>query len=417
MKVKPIEIKKIELAKENLKEVVLETGLQYNLRFSNIFNSSIWFKREDLQKVRSFKIRGAFNKINSLDNEEKKKGIVCSSAGNHAQGVALSCNKLQINGVVYMPTITPKQKVEQVKMFGGKYIKVRLEGDTYDDAYVYAKKYCELENKCFIHPFDDLKVIEGQATLALEILKQAKNKIDYIFAPIGGGGLISGIISVFKQLSPETKIIGVEPEGAPSMKVSLERNKVETLSKIDPFVDGAAVKKVGDISFSLCKQYLDDIILVPEGKVCQTILDMYNKDAIVVEPAGAISISALDYYSEKIKNKNVVCLICGSNNDITRMSEIKEKALLFGNLKHYFVINLPQRAGALKEFVTEILGPNDDITHFEYTKKNYREKGHAVVGLEIKNKKDLSPLIERMKANGFYDEYLNNKESLGQILI
>ncbi len=401
MKVEPIDIKKIELAKENLKEVVLETELQLNLRYSEIFNSSIWFKREDLQKVRSFKIRGAFNKISSLSDKEKLNGVVCSSAGNHAQGVALSCNKLQIEGVIYMPTITPKQKVEQVKMFGGKYVKVRLEGDTYDDAFISAKKYCELENKYFIHPFDDIKVIEGQATLALETIKQSKNKIDYIFAPIGGGGLISGIISVFKQLSPDTKIIGVEPAGAPSMKVSLEKNMIETLSKIDPFVDGAAVKKVGEIGFSLCQQYLDDIILVPEGKICQTILDMYNKDAIVVEPAGAMSIAALDYYKENIKAKNVVCLICGSNNDITRMSEIKEKALLFGNLKHYFVIKLPQRAGALKEFLTQILGPNDDITHFEYTKKNFREKGHAVVGLEIKNEKDLSPLIERMKANGF----------------
>ncbi|MBM77954.1 MAG: threonine dehydratase [Crocinitomicaceae bacterium] len=417
MKFKPIEIKAIELAKKKLQDVVLETELQYNARYSDALKSSIWFKREDLQKVRSFKIRGAYNKISSLNNEDKLKGVVCSSAGNHAQGVALSCNKLQIDGVIYMPTITPNQKIEQVKMFGGKFIEVRLEGDTYDDAFSAAKKYCELENKCFIHPFDDLKVIEGQATLALETICQSKNKIDYIFVPIGGGGLISGIISVFKQLSPETKIIGIEPSGAPSMKTSLEKNTIVTLSKIDPFVDGAAVKKVGEISFSFCKQFLDDIILVPEGKICQTILDMYNKDAIVVEPAGAIAIAGLDYYKDEIKNKNVVCLVCGSNNDITRMSEIKEKALLFGNLKHYFVIKLPQRAGALKEFLTEILGPNDDITHFEYTKKNYREKGHAVVGLEIKNEKDLIPLIERMKANGFYDEYLNNKESLGQILV
>ena len=417
MKFKPIEIKAIELAKKKLKDVVLETELQYNARYSDALKSSIWFKREDLQKVRSFKIRGAYNKISSLNNEDKTKGVVCSSAGNHAQGVALSCNKLQIDGVIYMPTITPNQKIEQVKMFGGKYIEVRLEGDTYDDAFLAAKKYCELENKCFIHPFDDLKVIEGQATLALETICQSKNKIDYIFVPIGGGGLISGIISVFKQLSPETKIIGIEPFGAPSMKTSLEKNKIVTLSKIDPFVDGAAVKKIGEISFSYCKQFLDDIILVPEGKICQTILDMYNKDAIVVEPAGAIAIAALDYYKDEIKNKNVVCLVCGSNNDITRMSEIKEKALLFGNLKHYFVIKLPQRVGALKEFLTEILGPNDDITHFEYTKKNYREKGHAVVGLEIKHEKDLAPLIDRMKENGFYDEYLNNKESLGQILV
>ena len=412
-----LEISKIKKAKENLKNVVIESELQKSHRYSELHNSSIHLKREDLQKVRSFKIRGAYNKISSLSEKEKKEGVVCSSAGNHAQGVAQSCNKLKINGVIYMPTITPKQKVAQVKMFGGKFIEIRLHGDTYDDAYEAAIEYCEKSKKNFIHPFDDLSVIEGQGTLALEILNQSKKDIDYIFVPIGGGGLISGVLSVFKQLSPKTKVIGIEPIGAPSMQQSLAKKSIQKLSKIDPFVDGAAVKKVGEISYSLCSQYLDDIILVPEGHICQTILDMYNKDAIVVEPAGAIAIAALDFYKEKIKNKEVVCLLCGSNNDITRMSEIKEKALLYADLKHYFLIKLPQRAGALKEFLTEILGPKDDITHFEYTKKNFRETGTAIVGIECADKNQLPRLIQNIKDRGFYSDYLNDKDNLRQILI
>jgi threonine dehydratase len=412
-----LELSSIEKAKVTLQNVVIETELQKSHRYSELHQSSINLKREDLQKVRSFKIRGAYNKISSLSEKEKLEGVVCSSAGNHAQGVAQSCNQLQINGVIYMPMITPKQKVAQVKMFGGSFIEVRLQGDTYDDAYEAAIEYCTENKKHFIHPFDDPSVIEGQATLALEIIKQTKKEIDYIFVPIGGGGLISGVLSVFKQLSPNTKVIGIEPMGAPSMHKSLKEKSIQKLAKIDPFVDGAAVKKVGEISYALCEKYLDDIILIPEGHICQTILDMYNKDAIVVEPAGAIAIAALDFYKEKIKNKEVVCLLCGSNNDITRMSEIKEKALLYADLKHYFLIKLPQRAGALKEFLTEIIGPKDDITHFEYTKKSYRETGTAIVGIECLNKNQLPRLIKKMKERGFYSDYLNDKEDIRQMLL
>ena len=417
MKYDLIDIKTIQKAQERLVGIVKQTELQFSDRLSTSNQSKVWLKREDLQEVRSFKIRGAFNKISSLNNKQRKDGVVCSSAGNHAQGVAKSCDFLKIKGVIFMPTITPKQKIQQVKMFGGSFIEVILEGDTYDDAYTAAIQYCKENKKTFIHPFDDLSVIEGQATMALEIYNQHKTPIDYMIVPVGGGGLISGVLSVFKTLSPKTKIIGVEPEGAPSMTTSLTKNKIVTLNKIDPFVDGAAVKKVGDISFSLCQQFLDQMLLVPEGKICQTILEMYNRDAIVVEPAGAISVSALELHKERFKDKNVVCLICGSNNDITRMSEIKEKALLYRNLKHYFLIKLPQRAGALKEFVSEILGPNDDITHFEYTKKNYKEKGVAIVGLECQHKKDLGSLIDRMKKRGFYSDYLNNKDDIRQMLI
>lgn len=407
----------IKKAAEKLTDVAYETPLQSNQFYSTAYNSNIFFKREDLQVVRSYKIRGAFNKMYSLSKIEKEKGIVCASAGNHAQGVALSCKELQIEGIIFMPAPTPKQKIEQVKMFGGTYITIVLEGDTFDDAYNAAMQVCKKEEKTFIHPFDDEKIIEGQATVGLEILNQTKEKIDYLFVPIGGGGLSAGVSSVFKTLSPETKIIGVEPLGAPSMKTSIENGRNTPLTTIDAFVDGASVKKVGDLNFEICQQNLDDVITVHEGEICQTILDLYNKNAIVVEPAGSLSITALNTYKNKIKDKNVVCIVSGSNNDITRTAEIKERALLYANLKHYFIVIFPQRAGALKEFVNEILGENDDITFFEYSKKTSKENGSAVVAIQLKSAEDLPPLIDRMKAKKFFGDYLNNKPDLLQFFV
>lgn len=410
-------LENIKKAASNLKDVAYKTPLIQNQNLSKQFQSTVLFKREDLQVVRSYKIRGAYNKISSLNADEKERGIVCASAGNHAQGVALSCKLLKIKGTIFMPLPTPNQKINQVKMFGEEFINIIIEGDTFDDAFNSAKLECDSKNKIFIHPFNDEKVIEGQATVGLEILEQTNKKIDYIFVPVGGGGLSSGLSTLFKELSPETKIIGVEPEGAPSMQTSIRNKKNTALDTIDNFVDGAAVKKVGDLNFAICMQKLDAIITVPEGKICQTILDLYNKDAIVVEPAGALSIAALDFYADEIKGKNVVCVVSGSNNDITRTADIKERALLYANLKHYFIIKFPQRAGALKQFVAEILGPNDDITHFEYTKKTNREKGAAVVGLELKSANDLEPLIHRMKEKNFFGDYLNDKPDLFQFLV
>ncbi|MCK0179000.1 threonine ammonia-lyase IlvA [Flavobacteriaceae bacterium S0862] len=410
-------IKDVETASEKLKEVVSVTPLSKNERYSNQFDCNVFFKREDLQQVRSYKIRGAYNKMSSLTDIEAENGIVCASAGNHAQGVALSCKLLKIHGTIYMPAPTPNQKIEQVRMFGGDYIKVVLVGDTFDDAYEASKLECERLNKTFIHPFNDEKVIEGQATIGLEIIDQAQHPIHYVFVPVGGGGLASGLSTLFKELSPNTKIIGVEPEGAPSMSVAIQKDRVVELKNIERFVDGAAVRRVGDKTFEICKQNLDAVITVPEGKICQTILELYNKDAIVVEPAGALSISALNYYKDELEGKNVVCLVSGSNNDITRTPEIKERALLHANLKHYFIIKFPQRAGALREFVVEILGPNDDITHFEYTKKVNRENDVAVVGLELKSPRDLQPLITKMKLHNFYGDYLNDKPDLFQFLV
>jgi threonine dehydratase len=408
----------IEAAAKKLKGIATVTPLIKNARYSKQFGANIFFKREDLQEVRSYKIRGSYNKISSLSATQIENEIVCASAGNHAQGVAISCKLLKIKGTIFMPSPTPNQKVEQVKMFGEDYIDVVLVGDTFDDAYHAAMKQCEALNKTFIHPFNDEKVIEGQATVGLEIIDQAKeHPIHYVFVPVGGGGLAAGLSSVFKMLSPQTKIISVEPKGAPAMLTSIRNNRNTELKTIDSFVDGAAVKRVGDLNFAICKETLHRVVTVDEGKVCQTILDLYNKDAIIVEPAGALSLSALEQFSEEIKGKNVVCVISGSNNDITRTAEIKERALLYANLKHYFIVKFPQRSGALRDFVVDILGPNDDITHFEYTKKANRENDVAVVGLELKSPSDLEPLITKMKLHNFYGDYLNDKPDLFQFLV
>ncbi len=410
-------LKSIIEAKHVLNTIFDSTPLVLNKNLSNNFKSNIFLKREDLQEVRSYKIRGAYNKISTLTKEQRNKGIVCASAGNHAQGVAYSCHKLGIFGKIYMPTTTPKQKVKQVGMFGKEFVEIILHGDTYDDSYNRAIKDCNENDMTFIHPFDDEKIIEGQATVGLEILQEIKETIDYIFIPIGGGGLSAGVGSYIKQMNPDTKIIGVEPLGAPSMSEALKQKKLIKLEKIDKFVDGAAVQQVGHLPFEICQKVLDDIVLIPEGKICTKILELYNFDAIVVEPAGALSIAALDYYKEEIKGKNVVCILSGSNNDITRTEEIKERSLLYEGIKHYFMIQFPQRSGALRDFVEKVLGPNDDITRFEYNKKTSRQRGPALLAIELSDPRDFESLIERIKKGGFEYEYINDKPTLFEYLV
>lgn len=412
-----IHLAKIQKAAENLKGVAVHTPLVKNENLSERFAAQVYLKREDLQPVRSYKLRGAYHKISSLSEKDIKLGVVCASAGNHAQGVAFACKKLDIKAVIYMPNTTPAQKIKQVKLFGKENVKVVLRGDSFDDAYKEALLYSEKNQAVFVHPFDDELVIAGQATVGLEIVKDSKCEIDFLFFPIGGGGLAAGVVSVFKQLSPDTKLIGVEPQGAASMKTSLDNGKNTALTNIDKFVDGAAVKRVGDKNFHICQNSIDAIVLVPEGKVCTTILQLYNEDAIVVEPAGALSIAALDFYKDQIKGKNVVCIVSGSNNDITRMEEIKERSLMFEGLKHYFIINFPQRPGALKEFVNDVLGENDDITYFQFTKKNNREEGPAVVGVELKFSSDLDIMEQKMKTKKINYQHLNEHKELFTHLI
>jgi threonine dehydratase len=406
----------INAAAYALKAVALKTPLQYHRKLSEKFQAEIYIKREDLQVVRSYKLRGAYNLIQSLSDDQRKRGVVCASAGNHAQGVAFACKYLDIKAVIYMPAITPKQKINQVRMFGGNNIEIVLIGDTFDECQAHALAFTEENEMVFIPPFDHLKVIEGQGTVGKEILDDLSG-IDYIFVPIGGGGLCAGVGQYFRLFSPQTKLVGVEPLGAPSMKAALEAGKPVVLDTIQRFVDGAAVKKVGDITFELCKEVITDMLLVPEGKVSTTILQLYNEDAIVAEPAGALSIAALDQYAAQIKGKKVVCILSGGNNDIDRMQEIKERSLLYEGLKYYFIVRFAQRPGALKEFVNDILGPNDDIVRFEFIQKNNKESGPALIGIEVKSKDDFNALIARMDGHKLNYTLVNQNENLFEYLV
>ena len=411
-----VQVEDIIIANQVLKEVVVHTPLQRNEILSDRYNCNVYLKREDLQNVRSFKIRGAYNLIQSLTMKEKENGIVCASAGNHAQGVAFSCKTLGIQGHIFMPATTPRQKISQVELFGGSYVEVILTGDTFDDSFLTAKEFCNKQDKTFIHPFDDYRTIAGQGTVGLEIMNDI-DEVDYVMLGIGGGGLASGVGSYIKSISPATKIVGIEPEGAAGMKRSIEHDSVVPLDFIDKFVDGAAVKQVGKLTLDICKHLLDDVVLVPEGKICTTILELYNQNAIVAEPAGALSIASLDFYKDQIKGKNVVCVISGGNNDINRMQEIQERSLIYEGLKHYFIVHFPQRAGALKEFMADVLGPTDDITRFEYTKKNNRDRGPVLAGIELKHKEDYEPLIERLNRKGFSYIEINKDQDLFNLLI
>ncbi len=403
-------------ASARLNNIVNRTPLERNLNLSKKYQCNIYLKREDLQVVRSYKLRGAYNMLSTLAAGQLGQGVVCASAGNHAQGFAYSCKKLNGTGMVFMPVITPSQKVRQTKMFGENNVEIQLVGDSFEECAAAALTYTKENNKTFIPPYDNPKIIEGQATVGLEILEDL-NHIDYLFLPVGGGGLASGVGSYFKIFSPDTKIIGVEPAGAPSMSEAFKAGHPVTLNAIDHFVDGASVSRAGDITYSVCKDVLNEMHVVAEGKVCTTILQLYNEDAIIAEPAGALSIAALDDYKEIIKNKNVVCIISGGNNDIDRMQEIKERSLQYEGLKHYFLISFAQRPGALKEFVNEVLGPHDDITRFEYMKKNNKEAGPALVGIELGDKKDYEALkknLDRYKVK--YTELKKDDDAFGYLV-
>ncbi|WP_088072512.1 threonine ammonia-lyase IlvA [Gottfriedia luciferensis] len=412
-----VKIEDILVAYNTLKEVTNKTPLQISTMLSEKYECNVFLKREDLQIIRSFKLRGAYYKISNLSFEERQKGVVCASAGNHAQGVAYTCNQLQVYAKIFMPSTTPNQKVSQVKFFGGQFVEVVLVGDTFDIANQNAQKYCDENEMSFIHPFDDSDVIAGQGTVAVEILNEIDRPVDYLFVAIGGGGLSSGVGTYIKGISPQTKVIGVEPLGAASMAESFASGRVVSLPTIEKFVDGAAVGQVGYLTYEICREVLDQIVAIPEGEICTTILELYNKNAIIAEPAGAMSVAALELLKEEIKGKNVVCIISGGNNDIDRLQEIKERSLIHEGLKHYFIINFPQRSGALREFLDKVLGPNDDITRFEYTKKNNKDNGPALVGIELANKSDYEALINRMNCHGIHFMEINNNPTLFNLLI
>ena len=402
----------VRQAYQVLKNAVSRTPLQYDRYLSEKYGATILLKREDLQKVRSFKLRGAYYAIRELPAEKLVNGVVCASAGNHAQGVAYTCQEIGAKAVIFMPTTTPQQKISQVRFFGGKQVEIQLVGDTFDRSAAAAREYAQANGMSFIDPFNDPDIIAGQGTLALEMMADAQSEgyqPDYILAAIGGGGLISGIGAYVKGTSPATKVVGVEPAGAMSMQAAFENEGPVVLEQIEKFVDGAAVKEVGSLTYAHAQAYVDELVSVAEGLVCSTILELYTKQAIVCEPAGALSVAALEVLAQDIKGKTVICVISGGNNDISRMAEIEERSLVYEGLQHYFVVNFPQRPGALKEFVSEVLGVDDDITRFEYTKKVNRGTGPVVIGILLKQKEALWQLLANLSE--FDPEYINLQDN------
>ncbi len=413
-----VTLENVEAAARRLKGVIAKTPLMQNLGLSRSYDATILLKREDLQVVRSYKIRGAYNKIATLPATETPRRIVCASAGNHAQGVAYACQLLGLRGDIFMPAQTPAQKVDKVRLFGKDMVTVHLTGRTFDDCYHAAQAFCDEQGSTFVHPFDDLAIVEGQATVGLEILKASHGTlIDFCFMPIGGGGLASGLASVFRQLSPQTKLIGVQPLGAPSMHDALRAGQRQALPSLDTFVDGAAVKCPGELTFEICQALLDEIHLVPEGQVCEDLLKMYNEEGMVLEPAGTLAISALHAYADQIKGKTVVCIVSGSNNDITRMEDIKERAQRHQGLKHYFMVRFNQAPGALRRFVNNVLAEGEDIIQFQYIKKNNKEKGPVFIGVEVRQRGDEAGIMARMAAEGFGFEYLNGQQDFLSLLV
>ncbi|ARJ50233.1 threonine ammonia-lyase IlvA [Staphylococcus lutrae] len=416
----PVQVQDVEDAFLRLHHLVKETPLEKDHYLSLKYDCNVYLKREDLQWVRSFKLRGAYNAIAVLSEEKRNKGITCASAGNHAQGVAFTAKHLNLHAVIFMPVTTPKQKINQVQFFGGDNVDIQLQGDTFDDCLKAALQFTEAQNMTFIDPFDNVHTIAGQGTLAKEIIESANAEqvaFDYVFGAIGGGGLMSGVATYFAAHSPSTQLIGVEPLGASSMYQSVKAGHIVTLENIDKFVDGASVARVGELTYNICQRMLHDYIQVDEGAVCSTILDMYSKQAIVAEPAGALSVSALEQYQDQIKGKNVVCIVSGGNNDINRMKEIEERSLLYEEMKHYFILNFPQRPGALRQFVNEVLGPHDDITKFEYLKKSSQNTGTVIIGIQLQNRNDLKQLIKHVNQFDPKNIYINENKMLYSLLI
>ncbi len=397
----PVSAREIEKAAEKLANVVAVTPLQFNKRLSDEYGAEIYLKREDLQEVRSYKIRGAYNKMLSLSAMEVKKGVVTASAGNHAQGVALSCKKMKVKGTVFMPTVTPGQKIERVKYFGDGFVQIKLVGQTYDESTMAAKEFAKQTDGLYISAFDDEKVIAGQGTVGKEIYDELSGKVDVVLAPVGGGGLISGVASYLKDKADDVKIVGVEAKGADCMDHSLKNKKVVSLETIDTFCDGCAVKTPGRLTLRICQELVDRMLIIDTGAVAQRMIELFQNEGIITEPAGALSVAALDELKGDIRGKRVVCIISGGNNDLLRYPEIMERSLVYQGRKHYFLIEFAQKPGQLKKFVNHVLGPRDDVVLFEYVKRTNREKGPVLVGVEFSKKEDYLPMVHKMNDMDF----------------
>ncbi len=403
----PVTAADVKAAADLLRGVVVRTPLERNDRLSEMTGAEVWLKREDLQPVRSYKLRGAYNFIASLTEEERANGVVCASAGNHGQGVAYTCRRMGVACRVVVPRTTPRQKREQIAALGGAQTTIVVEGHTYDDAQEFATLLAAKDGAVLVPPFDDARVIAGQGTVALEIIEQLGRPPDLLVVPVGGGGLAAGMAAAVAGLSPRPRVIGVEPAGAASMRAALDAGGPVTLDSIDSFVDGAAVRRAGAYTYELIATLVDEVMTVPEGGVCTTMLQLYQRDGIIAEPAGALAVTALAEGLTVPPGATVVCILSGGNNDVSRYGEVVERSLVHQGLKHYFLVEFPQEPGALRGFLDNVLGPGDDITLFEYVKKNNREIGPALVGIELAATADLEPLLARMDSSGLHIEKLS----------
>lgn len=403
----PLSAADIDEAAKRISGVVQRTPLQYSDRLSEATGADVFLKREDLQSVRSYKLRGAYNLLMQLSDEELRAGVVCASAGNHAQGFALACRSMQVHGRVYVPAKTPKQKRDRIRYHGGDYIELIVGGATFDAAAAAALEDVARTGATLVPPYDDPRTMAGQGTIAAEILEQLDTEPDLVIVGVGGGGCISGITAYLAERTTGTSVLGVEPAGAASMIAALAAGRPVDLDHVDQFVDGAAVKRAGTFPFRVLSAAGDmvSVTTVDEGAVCTAMLDLYQNEGIIAEPAGALSVAAL-MEAEVAPGSTVVCLISGGNNDVSRYGEVLERSLVHKGLKHYFLVDFPQEPGALRRFLDEILGPGDDITLFEYVKRNNRETGEALVGIELSSAADYDGLLDRMASSGIHVEAL-----------
>lgn len=408
----------VSYVQDNLRVLFPPTPLQRNEMLSERYQANIYLKREDLSPVRSYKIRGAFNLISKIVASGESRPFVCASAGNHAQGFAYACAHFKVHGTVFMPVTTPQQKIDKTKVFGGEFITVKLIGDIFDAAYEAAQNFCKKEDGVMVPPFDHPQIIEGQATVGAEILNQIDKTIDWLIMPVGGGGLSAGVSEYFKTMSPKTDIICCEPEGAPSLKNNLENHKHQKIEHIDTFVDGAAVALIGSHNYEKLRHNISrPVELVPENRLCSTLLEFLNHEGVVLEPAGALAMDALKNLDPAtLKGKTIVCVASGGNFDFERLPEVKERSMRFEGLKKYFILRLPQRPGALKEFL-ELLGPEDDIARFEYLKKSAKSFASILLGIETAKADNFHQFVERLGVKGFDLKDVTNDEVLADFII
>ena len=389
----------IAQAGTRLAGVVRRTPLQDSARLTEAVGRPVLLKREDSQICRSYKVRGAYNLIASLGPEERKRGVVCASAGNHGQGLAYACAQLGIRGRVFLPTNTPRQKRQRIVAIGGRWVQPVVVGHSYDEASAAAHRDSERTGAVYVHPFDDPRTIAGQGTVGIELVEQCDGRLDTVVVPVGGGGLAAGIATWVKAHLPEVRIVGAEPAGAASMGAALAAGAPATLDEVDTFVDGAAVGRVGDVTYPIVRDLVDEVVAVPEGAVCTEMIDLYQSEGIIAEPAGALASAAVRTGVSRPPEGPVVCIVSGGNNDLSRYAEVLERSLLYEGLRHYFLVTFPQEPGALRHFLDEVLLQGEDIVVFEYVKKNNRETGPALVGIELERAADLPALLERMEAS------------------